>query len=36
MLIFDNIESQSQSLYAVIMLHGHGGSKDSLKPLLNI
>ena len=36
MLKFDNIESETQSLYAVIMLHGYGGNLDSLKPLLNM
>ena len=36
MLIFNNIESKSENLYAVIMLHGYGGNVDSLKPLLNM
>ena len=36
MLIFDYIESKYNNNYAMIMLHGHGGNKDSLKPLLNI
>lgn len=36
MLIFDYIESKCSNNYAMIMLHGHGGNKDSLKPLLNI
>ena len=36
MLIFNNIESKSKNLYAVIMFHGYGGNVDSLKPLLNM
>jgi len=36
MLIFDNIESQPNNSYAFIMIHGYGGNKDSLKPLLKI
>ena len=36
MLIFDYIESKCNNNHAMIMLHGHGGNKDSLKPLLNI
>ena len=36
MLIFDNIEHRSDTNYAIIMIHGYGGNKDSLKPLLNI
>ena len=36
MLIFDNIDSQSHNSYALIMFHGYGGNKDSLKPLLNM
>ena len=36
MLIFNNIESKSENLYAVIMLHVYGGNVDSLKPLLNM
>ena len=36
MLIFDNIESKPNNQYAFIMIHGHGGNKDSLKPLLRM
>ena len=36
MLIFDYIKSKSQSSHAMIMFHGYGGNKDSLKPLLNV
>lgn len=36
MLIFDNIESKPQNSCAMIMFHGYGGSKESLKPLLKI
>ena len=36
MLIFDNIESNPRSARAMIMIHGYGGNKDSMKPLLNV
>ena len=36
MLTFDNIESKSPKPHAIIMLHGYGGNRDSLKPLLNM
>ena len=36
MLIFDNIETKPNNQYAFIMIHGHGGNKDSLKRLLRM
>ena len=36
MLIFDNIESKFKDDHAIIMFHGHGGNKDSMKPLWNV
>lgn len=36
MLTFDKIKATSQDSYAMVMFHGWGGNKESLKPLLNI
>jgi len=36
MLTFDKIKASSNDSHAIIMFHGHGGNKSSLKPLLNV
>ena len=35
MLLFDKFEAKQEDAYAMILLHGWGGNRDSLKPLLN-
>jgi len=36
MLIFDKTKALKNDSYAFIMIHGYGGNKDSMKPLLNL
>ena len=36
MLIFNKIKAKTNDSYAMIIFHGHGGNKDSLRSLLNV
>ena len=36
MLTFEKIKATEKDSYAMVMFHGWGGNKESLKPLLNI